>query len=163
MFPGHLLQRLLRQALAENALQNVLFARFVVPDADDDSGGDVAGDGEGEDGGGQGFGAHAVVDGPGTCSQGDLQQTVAVEEHDRGDHELEGEGMVGGGFVGLVEGVAFVELGLVVLKSLLLAWRQDGVLGHFFLVHDVVDVRRASPAVRKVVVIDKVRELFLLP
>lgn len=114
--------------LAEHALDDVLFTGPSVPDGDQDSAGDVAADGTAQDHGGQGKRTHMVVDTPGATAQGDLEQGVAVEDDDDGDEETGGEGVVGDGFVGFVEGVRFGEFVLVVDETELLDAVEDAEL-----------------------------------
>ena len=50
---------------------------------------------------------------------------MAVEEDNDGNEQTQREGIVRLGLVGLVEGVRFAELLLMMLKLLLLLWGQD--------------------------------------
>lgn len=56
---------------------------------------------------------------------------MCVEETDGCDEHAEREGVVGGRFVGFVEGVGGGELGLVVFEFALLGGCEDGELGAF--------------------------------
>ena len=67
-----------------------------------------------------------ITNAPGARSQTNLEQGVTVEQDDDGDEETEGEGVVGGCFVGFVEGVGFGEFLLVVFEGGLLGGGEDG-------------------------------------
>lgn len=114
--------------LPVHALEDVLLAGALVAEPDEQTGGGVAGDGAAENDRGNGKGAVLVVDAPCACAERDLEERVAVEEHDDGDEEAERERVVGFGLVGFVEGVGFTKLVLVVFELLLLLGRQDGKL-----------------------------------
>lgn len=58
---------------------------------------------------------------------------MAVEKNDDGDEEAHGEGIVGEGFVGFVEGVGFGELVLMVDELQLSHGIEDGEFVFFTL------------------------------
>lgn len=70
---------------------------------------------------------HAIIDAPCTCAETDLQEGMAIEEHDYCYEEFELKGVVGACFVGFVERVGFGEFVLVVFEFLLLRGREDRV------------------------------------
>lgn len=69
-----------------------------------------------------------VGDGPGASAQRDLEERVAVQQHDDGHQKPQRERKVGGRFVGFVEGVRTRKFILVIHQSFLLLGREHTVL-----------------------------------
>ena len=90
----HPAQSLGRELLTVHALQDVLLARAVVADGNDDAGGDVTAQAETENGRCKCFRPDLVVDRPSARSESNLEDAVEVQKYYDSNEQSEGESMV---------------------------------------------------------------------